>query len=127
MSAIRSRAQLFVPLLVLALLICHGALGSMDKLNLNPVPTVAVHQLLGEAGTPVPADERPAEHPPAHGYYVVVLLTVFFGALLGLIFRGAVPTERLALALSRSRHDLVLPVFYSQPRAIPAFSQVFRL
>lgn len=126
MAVIRTRAPLFVPLLVITLLVCHGTLGSMDRPVLEPVPAVAAHQISGEAGEPVPADEHPIEHSLAHGHYVVAFLTVFLG-LLGLLSRDASPTRRVAIALRQSRCKLASDVLCPNPKVTPTLLQVFRL
>lgn len=127
MAVVRNRAPIFAPLLVLALLICHGALGNVDKVALDAAPTVAVHQLQGEASGHGPAEESPAEHPPAHGYYVVTLLTVITGAFFWLLSRSSVATQRITLALRQIRHDFAFVVSPPVPGPTPVFLQVFRL
>lgn len=127
MSAIRSRAPIFVPLLVLALLICHGVLGSPDHSVVEPASSVAVHQLQGESGAPGSSGEHPVEHPPAHGYYVVAFLTVLIGAFLGLLFRGALPTVRITLPFRQIQQNFASPILYSGSRLTPNLLQVFRL
>jgi hypothetical protein len=127
MATIRDRAPIFVPLLVLALLICHGALGSADKLVLEPVSSAAAHQLWGEAVEPGPADDRPAEYSPAHGYYIAAFITLSIGVLFRLLFRGTIPTRHTAIAFRQTQHDLVLA--FSTPGQGPTSTllQVFRL
>lgn len=131
MAAVRSRAPFFVPLLVVALLMCHGALGNMDTLVLDPASSEAVHQLQSEADAAGPAsgpaDESPVEHPPAHGLYIVTFLTVLIGTFLVLLSSGIVPTQRIAVAPRRSQHDLISHRFYPGTSFAPALLQVFRL
>ncbi len=127
MSAIRSRAPIFAPLLVLTLLICHGALGNVDKVALDAAPTVAIHQLQGETGETGPAEGSPAEHPPAHGYYIVTLLTVVAGAFFWLLSRSTFTTQPVALAKRQVWHDFALVVSPPVPGPTPVLLQVFRL
>jgi hypothetical protein len=127
MSAIRSRAPIFAPLLVLTLLICHGALGNMDEFALDAAPSVAMHQLQGETGEPGPAEGSPAEHPPAHGYYIVTLLTVAAGAFFWLLSKSTFTTQLVTLAKRQIRHDFALAASLPLPGPTPVLLQVFRL
>jgi hypothetical protein len=127
MAAIRVRAPIFAPLLVIALLLCHGALGNVDKFALDAAPSVAMHQLQGETGEPGPAEGSPAEHPPAHGYYIVTLLTVVAGAFFRLLSRSSVTTQLIALAKRQIRHDFALVISPPVPGPTPVLLQVFRL
>ena len=127
MAAIRSRAPIFVPLLVIALLLCHGALGNMDQPVLEPTQSAAVHQIQGDTGGPIPADEHPIGHSPTHSYYAVAFLTIFVGGLLGLLFGGVLPTRRIVIAPRQTRYDLVPDISYPSPRPTPTLLQVFRL
>ncbi|MGB3683162.1 MAG: hypothetical protein WA990_11830 [Rubrobacteraceae bacterium] len=116
-----------MPLLVLALILCHGALGSMDKLVLDPVPSVAVHQLQNGAGEPGPASGNPVEHAPSYGSYIVAFLTVMVGVFSGLLFRGAVPARRIIVGFQRIRRSFGSNAYLPRLGPTPILLQVFRL
>lgn len=127
MSVLRDRAPVFVPLLVLALLICHGALGSVGDPALKPITSGPIHHSPVEAGGSGSGGGHPIEHPPAHGYYVVAFLTVLVGAFLRLISKGAIPTRRITLPFLQTRHNFTSPILYPGPRLTPNLLQVLRL
>lgn len=121
------RAPIFASLLVLTLLICHGALGNTDKLVLDTAPSVAMHQLQGEAGESGPAKESPTEHSPVHGYYMATLLTVMVGAFFWLLFRNTVATRRISVVFKQNRRNSALVISPHAPRLTPILLQVLRL
>lgn len=127
MAVARSWAPTFAPLLVLALLICHGALGNMDKFALDAAPSMAMHQLQGEAGEPGPAKESPPEHSPAHGYYTATLLTVTAGAFFWLLSRNAGATQRVSVVFKQNRRSFAPVISPPASGPTPVLLQVFRL
>jgi hypothetical protein len=121
-------ARFLLPVLVVALVLCHGFLGAAHVLPVGPEAGLAshvgtMHGGHGDSG-------NPQEGHMGSSDYAAVLLTAFVGAALGLLLRGLrtrrdagldpFSAGRGALA-DRGRPDLFL-------RGLgPPVSQVFRL
>jgi hypothetical protein len=79
----RALVPLLVPPLVVALLLCHGAAGSLHQAALEPAP--AAHALPSEGHS----SQLPVEPSPSHAGYVAYF-AAFFAALLGALIRPPV-------------------------------------
>lgn len=134
----KAATTLLASLLVLALVLCHGAMGSFHQLApqlaasaaLTPAHAQADHaSALPEAG---PDQEHPAEHGEGHpapylpppGFHLAALLVVLLASVLGSAVRGAplLPAAR-SWAARRPPPAAFLP---ARPPAASSL-QVFRL
>jgi hypothetical protein len=79
----RASVALLAPLLVVALLLCHGAAGSLHLSALEPA--AADHALSSEGHSA----QHPAEQSPSHVRHVAYLVA-FFAALLSVLIRPPV-------------------------------------
>ena len=99
----KAAMTLLASLLVVSLLLCHGAMGSFHQLALQlsdsaPTPA-AVHGHAESSASPEagPAAERPAVHEegqptpylPPPGFYLAALLVVLLASVFGPALRGA--------------------------------------
>jgi len=117
----RASAPLLTPLLVVALLLCHGAAGSLHEATLEPA---AAHPLPAEGHSP----QHPAEHSPSHAGYVAYF-AAFFAVLLGVLIRPPVgmagrqlPALPVTLRVAFAKPPLCLGLAPTAPSL-----QVFRL
>ena len=120
------RGRLVAALLVVALLLCHGALGALHQASPRPdVHTGGHHDAASQA---VSAQGHAAHHdaPVAHADYAAALFVVLLGAALAL-FANRFLVRSLAissLAFGRAYLRLVL---VPPPTPVPPILQVFRL
>jgi hypothetical protein len=117
----RASAPLLTPLLVVALLLCHGAAGGLHEATLEPA---AAHALPSEGHSA----QHPAEHPPPHAGYVAYF-AAFFAVLLGVLIRPPVgmagrppPAQPVTLRVGFAKPPLCRGLAPTAPRL-----QVFRL
>jgi hypothetical protein len=81
-----SGARFLLPVLVVALVLCHGLLGSAHVILAGPEAGLAPHAGMTHGG-----HGDPGSLPEGHvgsSDYAAVLLTAFVGAVLGLLLRG---------------------------------------
>lgn len=122
LAAVKIRIPLLAVLVMLTLLVCHGALGSTDRLALEPA--AVAHQSSGAAGASV---NHLVEHASAHTYYyVAALCTLLLGSFVGLFF-GDVSRRRRFAVLRGARQRFSLKLSFGGVRSTPPFLQVFRL
>ena len=117
----RGSMPLLAPLLVVALLLCHGAAGGLHQSALEPA---AAHALPAGGHSP----QHPAEHSPSHAGYVAYL-AAFFAALLGAVIRPAVGKAggRLPAPPATLRVAFAAPPLCRGLAPTAASLQIFRL
>jgi hypothetical protein len=118
----RASVPLLTPLLVVALLLCHGAAGGVHEATLEPA---AAHALPAEGHS---SPQHPAKHSPSHAGYVAYL-AAFFAVLLGVLIRPPVGMAGRQL----SALPVMLRVAFAKPPLCRGLAptapslQVFRL
>jgi len=119
----RASVPLLAPLLVVALLLCHGAAGGLHQAGLEP-PAEAAHALPSEGHSA----QHPAEHSPSHAGYVAYL-AAFFAALLGVLIRPPVGMAggRLPAPPATLRVTFATPPLCRELAPTAPSLQVFRL
>ncbi len=137
-AAGKASTTLLASLLVLALILCHGALGGFHQLAPS-FGTAAPHGQTHAHADHVPSGpetapggERPSEHGQGHTapylppseIYLAALLVVFLASVFGPVSRGASPLTTVgSWAVRRPPPDAFLP---GRTPAAPSL-QVFRL
>ena len=118
----RASVPLLAPLLVVALLLCHGAAGGLHQATLEPA--AAAHALPSEGHSA----QHPEEHSPSHTGYVAYF-AAFFATLLGALIRPPVGTAagRLPAPPAALRAAFGTPTLCRSLAPTAPSLQVFRL
>lgn len=126
-SATVGRGRLVAALLIVALLLCHGALGALYQASLQAVEHGGGHHAHAME-RPAPADHGMGHHAGlvAHADYAAVLFGVLLGATLVLI-PGRFPALSFAAAPCAPRPAYIQPVLIPPRGPILPLLQVFRL
>lgn len=111
--------------LLVALLLCHGLLGVAHQLA-GPLDSTH-HSVEGSSQAPVEdRGDYPDDHRLGYSDYVAALVSILFGAVIGLLLSGARTWDASAAPRLLRRYFPPL-VFYSARGPTPPLTQVFRL